>query len=220
MCVASSGKIFHLISRQNSLKTRFEPEFAFIIQLVLYKFSVWDSGASYGARLQDLRYVLDSSKAQSQNSTSSVLTNNQLLMLLPDSKLPRRTLLLHGALTLLVPYLRDRIKAYALSHAWPDAPSSDRRRKAWDLLESLETSHTFLGLLNFTVFLWNGRYRTLADRLLRMRLVPSRRQVKRDVSYEFMNRQMVWHAFTVRVSCLLGDQCSHTDRNSSCSFFP
>lgn len=43
-----------------------------------------------------------------------------------------------------------------------------------------------------------NRYRTLADRLLRMRLVPSRRQVKRDVSYEFMNRQMVWHSFTVR----------------------
>lgn len=46
------------------------------------------------------------------------------------------------------------------------------------------------------------RYRTLADRLLQMSLVPSRRSVKRDVSYEFMNRQMVWHAFTVRrLSC-------------------
>lgn len=32
-----------------------------------------------------------------------------------------------------------------------------------------------------------------------MRLVPSRRLTKRDVSYEFMNRQMVWHAFTVRL---------------------
>lgn len=40
-------------------------------------------------------------------------------------------------------------------------------------------------------------YRTIADRILKMRLVPSRRFVKRDVSYEFMNRQMVWHAFTV-----------------------
>jgi len=29
-----------------------------------------------------------------------------------------------------------------------------------------------------------------------MSLVPARRLVKRDVSYEFMNRQMVWHAFT------------------------
>jgi Pex2 / Pex12 amino terminal region len=48
---------------------------------------------------------------------------------------------------------------------------------------------------------WN-RYRTLADRLLSIRLVSTRRLIKRDVSYEFMNRQMVWHAFTVCI-CLL-----------------
>ena len=41
------------------------------------------------------------------------------------------------------------------------------------------------------------RYRTLTDRLLQMRLIPARKLVKRNVSYEFMNRQMVWHAFTV-----------------------
>lgn len=41
------------------------------------------------------------------------------------------------------------------------------------------------------------RYRTLTDRLLRLRLVPLQRSSSRSVSYEFMNRQMVWHAFTV-----------------------
>ncbi|KAJ3548468.1 hypothetical protein NMY22_g1251 [Coprinellus aureogranulatus] len=163
----------------NTLKSRFEPELALLIQLALYKFSIWDTGASYGARLQDLRYVVEDGKGSSTRL-----------------KLPRRTLLSHGALTLLAPYLRDRIRAHALSNAWPDAPSSDRRRKAWDVLERLESTHTLLGLCNFVMFLWNGRYRTLADRLLRMRLVPSQRQVQRDVSYEFMNRQMVWHAFT------------------------
>lgn len=30
-----------------------------------------------------------------------------------------------------------------------------------------------------------------------MRLVSTQRITSRDVSYEFMNRQMVWHAFTV-----------------------
>jgi len=39
-----------------------------------------------------------------------------------------------------------------------------------------------------------------------MRLVPSHRLVTRDVSYEFMNRQMVWHAFTV---CLIARAISH-----------
>ena len=43
------------------------------------------------------------------------------------------------------------------------------------------------------------RYRTLIDRLLGLQLVPAQRLTKREVSYEFMNRQMVWHAFTVRL---------------------
>lgn len=43
-------------NRQSALKARFEPELALLIQLTLYKFSVWDSGASYGARLQGLKY--------------------------------------------------------------------------------------------------------------------------------------------------------------------
>lgn len=34
--------------------------------------------------------------------------------------------------------------------------------------------------------------------MLGLRLVPARRVVARNVNYEFMNRQMVWHAFTVR----------------------
>lgn len=49
----------------------------------------------------------------------------------------------------------------------------------------------------FRGLLFVSRYRTITERFLRMTLVPSRRLVKRDVSYEFMNRQMVWHAFTV-----------------------
>ena len=42
----------------------------------------------------------------------------------------------------------------------------------------------------------NGRYRTLLDRILRMRLAPPSSQVSREVSFEYLNRQLVWHAFT------------------------
>lgn len=41
------------------------------------------------------------------------------------------------------------------------------------------------------------RFRSVVDRILDLRLTPSQRLVKREVSYEFMNRQMVWQAFTV-----------------------
>lgn len=29
-----------------------------LVQIILYKFSVWDSGATYGAKLQNLRYKI------------------------------------------------------------------------------------------------------------------------------------------------------------------
>lgn len=42
----------------------------------------------------------------------------------------------------------------------------------------------------------NGRYRTLVDRVLRIRLTPPSAQGSREVSFEYLNRQLVWHAFT------------------------
>jgi peroxin-2 len=49
---------------------------------------------------------------------------------------------------------------------------------------------------SFLVFLLHGRYRTILDRVLRMRLAPPTSQVNREVSFEYLNRQLVWHAFT------------------------
>lgn len=45
---------------QSTLKSRFEPELSLFIQLTLYRLSVWSTGASYGAKLQDLKYTVPS----------------------------------------------------------------------------------------------------------------------------------------------------------------
>ncbi|KAK0468178.1 peroxisomal biogenesis factor 2 [Desarmillaria tabescens] len=171
-----------LVLANTSLKGRFEQELTLFIHLALYKLSIWNTGASYGAKLQDLRYTVAPSASRDRS--------------LAPSGLPKRILIIHGALTVLVPYVHSRFRAHALSRAWPDAPTSDLRRKTWDLLTSFESSYTLLSLASFVAFLWDGRFRTIADRLVNMRLVPSRALLRRDVSYEFMNRQMVWHAFT------------------------
>jgi len=73
------------------------------------------------------------------------------------STLPRKILLIHGALTMVLPYMHTRLRRHALSKAWPDAPSSDRRRKAWELMTKLETTHAAITLASFMVFLWEGR---------------------------------------------------------------
>ena len=60
----------------------------------------------------------------------------------------------------------------------------------------VSTTHSIAAFASFLVFLVNGRYRTLLDRTLRLRLAPPISQVSRQVSFEYLNRQLVWHAFT------------------------
>lgn len=60
----------------------------------------------------------------------------------------------------------------------------------------ISTTHSAAAFASFLIFLVNGRYRTLLDRILRLRLAPPSSQVSREVSFEYLNRQLVWHAFT------------------------
>lgn len=61
---------------------------------------------------------------------------------------------------------------------------------------ALSLAHSIAGFVSFLVFLTNGRYRTLIDRILRLRLSPTTDRVRREVSFDYLNRQLVWHTFT------------------------
>lgn len=65
-----------------------------------------------------------------------------------------------------------------------------------DVTSRLSTIHSVTALASFLRFLYNGQYRTLLDRALRLRLVPTSAHTSREVSFEYLNRQLVWHAFT------------------------
>lgn len=76
-----------------------------------------------------------------------------------------------------------------------DAPS-DNVRRLGRFTAFISTAHSIAAFTSFLCFLLNGKYRTLLDRVLRLRLTPSTNQVSREVSFEYLNRQLVWHAFT------------------------
>ncbi|KAG8947653.1 peroxisome assembly protein (Peroxin-2) [Tulasnella sp. 424] len=160
---------------------QYDLELSLLIQTLLYKYSVWDTGATYGAKLQDLTFERPPKNAGRSYAPSGLL---------------RKTLLLHATLTILVPYVHAKLRAHALSYSWPDVPRSDIRRQTWDLVTRLETFQATFSLFGFLLFLHNGKYRSLTDRFLGLKLVPARKNLSRNVNYEFMNRQMVWHAFT------------------------
>jgi len=63
---------------QSVYEARYDPEITLIIGAILYKFSMWNNGATYGARLQDLKY-----KATRVSPLQSALT--RMLNLLRDA---------------------------------------------------------------------------------------------------------------------------------------
>lgn len=75
-------------------------------------------------------------------------------------------------------------------------PSDDPRRIFRFILDKAQRTYETAALINFVAFLSNGKFRTLTDRILGMRLIYNERTLNRNVSFEFLNRQLVWHAFT------------------------
>ncbi|KAI9315692.1 Pex12 amino terminal region-domain-containing protein [Dichotomocladium elegans] len=187
------GELFEILKDQlwaglslvkPALKERFEPELLAVLNFVLFKFSVYDTGATYGAGLQNLKYRNEWKHGGALESVAK------------DAPLTQGQKIAYGVLTIGGQYAWSRANRYITARGWGELDESDTRNKIYRLLQTGEKYWKAFSLLNFLVFLWNGKYRTLIDRILAMRLVYAQKSMNRQVSFEFLNRQMVWHAFT------------------------
>ncbi|KAH6639558.1 peroxin 2 [Boeremia exigua] len=153
-------------------------EILLALRAVLFKLSIWNNNASYGAHLQGLRYTDARSTAPNR----------------PPPKPWQKAA--YGLITVGGRYAWSKWEAYLAASDDPSHPEPPNLARLTHLTTSLSTAHDIASLASFLVFLLNGRYRTLTDRLLRLRLAPSAHATSRDVSFEYLNRQLVWHAFT------------------------
>ncbi|KAI1408991.1 Pex12 amino terminal region-domain-containing protein [Hypoxylon sp. FL1857] len=161
-----------------TIKEDWSAEILLALRMVLFKLTVWDHNATYGAALQNLKYT-------DARRDGPVLT--------PPSKWQKS---IYGLITVGGKYgwtkwenwLLDRDNGY-------DQPSPMVQRLS-RLTSKVTTLHSIAAFVSFLAFLLHGRYRTILDRVLRMRLAPPTNQVSREVSFEYLNRQLVWHAFT------------------------
>ncbi|ORY91022.1 Pex12 amino terminal region-domain-containing protein [Syncephalastrum racemosum] len=169
---------------QPTIRERFEPELLALLNFVLFKFSVYDSGATYGAQLQNLKY------------RNEWMHSRALESIAKDAPLSKTQKILYGLFTVGGQYAWIRANRYITEQGWGELDESEIRNKVYRTLQAGEKYWKAFTLINFLVFLANGRFRTLIDRVLGMRLVYAQKSQNRQVSFEFLNRQMVWHAFT------------------------
>ena len=150
------------------------------LRAILFKLSIWDNDASYGAALQGLRYT---------DARAAIVSGGL-------AKPTRTQKGLYGLITVLGRYAWDKYEDYLLDAESSYTGPGDLLRKLSTITSRLSTVHSIAAFTSFLIFLVNGRYRTLTDRLLRLRLISPNAQTHREVSFEYLNRQLVWHAFT------------------------
>ncbi|KAF2662442.1 hypothetical protein K491DRAFT_617202, partial [Lophiostoma macrostomum CBS 122681] len=157
----------------------YTPEILLGLRLVLFKLSIWNNNASYGAHLQGLRYTDARSASPAR----------------PPPKPWQKAG--YGLVTIGGRYAWTKWEEHLLSASEDyTRPQSSTLKLLGRITEQLNSAHDIASLASFCVFLLNGRYRTLTDRLLRLRLTPTSHSTSREVSFEYLNRQLVWHAFT------------------------
>jgi peroxin-2 len=160
------------------LADEWSQEILLALRALLFKLSIWDHDASYGAVLQNLRYT----DARSKRVVPP-----------PPSRWQKS---FYGIFTVLGRYGWGKWESWLLDHGAGYSTPSDTMQLVVRLTSWLSTTHSIAAFASFLVFLVNGRYRTLTDRVFRLRLTSPSSQVSREVSFEYLNRQLVWHAFT------------------------
>jgi peroxin-2 len=160
------------------LQDDWSQEILLALRAVLFKLSIWDNDASYGAALQNLRYA----DARKQS------------LALPKPTRWQKSL--YGLITVFGRYGWDKWEDWLIDQERGYTAPSEFVQRLMRLTSFASTTHSIAAFCSFLVFLVNGRYRTLTDRLLRLRLASPSNQVSREVSFEYLNRQLVWHAFT------------------------
>ncbi|CAH1772885.1 unnamed protein product [Owenia fusiformis] len=152
--------------------TKIEPELNAALRLAIWKFSVDALGSTVGQSILELKYknVLSSDVAKPW------ISKRQRYLL---------ALILIGG-----QWLKDRSHDIGQRFDWLKLPD-----KATHILDYLEKGWKVATLLNFLVFLQNGAYQFLIERLLGIRSVYPRYQSYRQVSFEFLTRELLWHGF-------------------------
>ncbi|XP_013091719.2 peroxisome biogenesis factor 2-like [Biomphalaria glabrata] len=152
--------------------TRFDPEIQAGIKLLLWKFALYDSGSTVGQKILGIKYF-----TKYRDKSWIAITGREKI--------------LYGLLVIIFPWLKERLSTllYYLGLSNVDSTVS------W-WVQQIETVFKVSAFINLLVFLRQGVYLTLLERLLGIRAKFPQQQGLRQVGFEFMTRELMWHGFS------------------------
>lgn len=150
-----------------SWTARIKPELRAVVRLLIWTWSVQRTGSTFGQAMMQLRYSQTTDR---------------------DAPLPMRQKWLLLAAMVGGEWLLDRLEEGLPILLWTTLHSE---RMLVFVKSILQTAN----LLNFCLFLLKGEFPTLKDRSFSLSMLPTKRQTLRRLSYDLMNREIIWYGF-------------------------
>ncbi|KAA8541773.1 hypothetical protein F0562_022925 [Nyssa sinensis] len=194
-------KVFSLM--KPGLLFQYEPELDAFLEFLIWRFSIWVDKPTPGNALMNLRY----------RDERAIETRGKVRTGLEGPGLTFAQKLWYCIATVGGQYIWARLQSFSSFRRWGDSEQRSLARRAWILIQHLEGFYKAASFSNLLIFLYTGRYRNLIERALQARLVYGSPNMNRAVSFEYMNRQLVWNEFSELLLLLLPLLNSSTIRN-------
>ncbi|KAL6539197.1 peroxisome assembly protein (Peroxin-2) [Orobanche gracilis] len=177
-------KIFSLM--KPGILFQYEPELDAFLEFLIWRFSIWVDKPTPGNALMNLRYRDE----RASEARGKVRTG------LEGPGLTGYQKFWYCIATVGGQYIWARLQSFSAFRRWGDTEQRSLARRSWFLLQRIEGLCKTASFGNLLLFLLTGRYRSLIERALQARLVYGTPHMNRAVSFEYMNRQLVWNEFS------------------------
>ncbi|KAK6127961.1 hypothetical protein DH2020_038299 [Rehmannia glutinosa] len=178
-------KIFSLM--KPGMLFQYEPELDALLEFLIWRFSIWVDKPTPGNALMNLRYR-DERAVEARGKVRTGLEGPGLTV---SQKIWYCIATVGGQ------YIWNRLQSFSAFRRWGDTEQRSLARRSWFFLQRIEGFYKAASFGNLLMFLLTGRYRSLIERALKARLVYGSPNMNRAVSFEYMNRQLVWNEFSV-----------------------
>lgn len=104
---------------------------------------------------------------------------------------------LYLVLTVILPYLKRKLSVVLVRDA------TGWKSKLLNLLNLTDKILSALSLVNLSVFIYDGKYRNLTQRVLRIPMKFIHGESARILDFTLMNRKIIWHIYELFLKTIL-----------------
>ncbi len=172
---------------------RYKPEIYMCIHSVIFRYTIYNNKQSAGNQLQNIQFI----------------------------KLKKRQKILYWCLFVGIRYIYQRLSLYMTLNDWSNHNDDDDdanlssslenkkkkkkfktflfknwKNKVYKLVNKIYKIYHYINVLNFCHFLVYGDYRNIIERILKIKLIYKNSQINRQISFEFLTQQLLWHGIS------------------------